>query len=183
MDKLLQSRTLEDSDIEQEIDLGEYFGRKPTAQESRDFEIEALETIIGRTQSGKSVTGKKFPKYNEDYAEEKGVSPGAVDLTLFGDMLLAIDASTSGSMLTLKIDDTEAAKAHGNITGSYGRSSRDDSKARDFFGLSIKEVEQITSKVKRDNPNLELGLGALLEANRQEINIGEILANIGLFVD
>lgn len=43
--------------------------------------------IVARTRSGRDEQNRKFRPYTYRYALRKGVSPGAVDLTLTGDML------------------------------------------------------------------------------------------------
>jgi len=179
------SREISSSQISQTIDLVDAFGREPTPSEIAGFQQEALETIIIRTQDGKDWQGKSFPDYTTEYAEEKGVSVGDVDLTDFGDMLLGIESSTQGGSIVLKMDDNEVGKAHGNITGSYGQPSPNKSKARDFFGLSEKEIGLIADQVRETDEPAALDLASLFATNNTvtDIDIESILTNIGLAID
>ena len=104
--------------------------------------------MVERTVSGSDVNGSKFPSYNKDYAAEKGVSVGSVDLVLTGDMLDSFSDNYAGDMVTISVNSSNAGKAHGNITGSYGKPSGVKSKARDFFGFKNKsDVSDIVSQV------------------------------------
>ena len=166
------------SEISQEIDLAEIFGRSPTTLERDRFLQEAVERIIERTQSGKDVKGKDFKSYTKDYAELKGVSRGDVDLTLFGDMLLAIDGESDGDRVRLRIDGEEAAKAYGHVTGFKGHPTIPSGKyKRDFFGLTNEEAETIAESVRDERADVAR---EQLSAASPSLNITEILRNIGL---
>lgn len=175
-------RKISEDSIEQKIDLKELLGRDPRPIEIMEFKEEALETIIKRTQDGKDINRENFPNYTKEYASEKGVGISDVDLTDMGDMLLGIDGDYDGSSFVLKMDRGQTGKAHGNITGSYGKPSPDPKKARDFFGLSSKEAREIANRVKEDDDTPAVALGALFQQER-ELDIDTILRNIGLFVD
>ena len=176
-------RKIEKSQIQQTINLKDIYGRDPDPRELSDFRDLAIERIIERTQDGKDINGESFASYTKEYASEKGVSVNDVDLTDMGDMLLGIDGTNRGSSIILEMDKDQAGKAHGNITGSYGKPSPDSSKARDFFGLNDSEIRQIANDVKVDiaEPLQSITIPSLFES--REINIDEILRNIGLFVD
>lgn len=79
-------------------------------------------------------------RYSDSYSDSfefkvYGKSQGNVNLTASGDMLRAIDfeIDDSGVMTIFFNNETEAAKAHGHITGNVG-------KKRDFFGLDHKDL-------------------------------------------
>jgi hypothetical protein len=163
---------LSQSEIYQEINLGDLLGRTPTRDEAQAFAQEAIERIIERSQSGTDVNGKQFKEYTKEYAEEKGVSRGDVDMTLFGDMLLSIDSRISGDRIRIEIPSSESAKAYGHITGFKGHPTIPQGKyKRDFFGLSRNEAEQIAESVKDQS------------FTPDELNISDILSRIGLLAE
>jgi hypothetical protein len=163
---------LSQSEIYQEINLGDLLGRTPTRDEAQAFAQEAIERIIERSQSGTDVNGKQFKEYTKEYAEEKGVSRGDVDMTLFGDMLLSIDSRISGDRVRIEIPSSESAKAYGHITGFKGHPTIPQGKyKRDFFGLSRNEAEQIAESVKDQS------------FTPDELNISDILSRIGLLAE
>jgi len=165
-------RKLSQSEIYQEINLGDLLGRTPTRDEAQAFAQEAIERIIERSQSGTDVNGKQFKEYTKEYAEEKGVSRGDVDMTLFGDMLLSIDSRISGDRVRIEIPSSESAKAYGHITGFKGHPTIPQGKyKRDFFGLSRNEAEQIAESVKDQS------------FTPDELNISDILSRIGLLAE
>jgi len=165
-------RKLSQSEIYQEINLGDLLGRTPTRDEAQAFAQEAIERIIERSQSGTDVNGKQFKEYTKEYAEEKGVSRGDVDMTLFGDMLLSIDSRISGDRIRIEIPSSESAKAYGHITGFKGHPTIPQGKyKRDFFGLSRNEAEQIAESVKDQS------------FTPDELNISDILSRIGLLAE
>jgi len=157
-------RKITKDEIYQEIDLEKIFGREPTPTERRAFADEAIERIIDRTQSGIDRSGRGFTRYSKEYAEQKGVGQGDVDMTLFGDMLLSVDAETDRSKIKITIPDSELLKSYNHLTG-------DTVPKRDWFGITKDEAEAIAERVKIDLPV------------RQEVPIGDILRNIGLFAE
>ena len=109
---------------------------------------EIVRVIQERSVNGIDINGSKFPRYTKDYAAKKGVSRGAVDLTLTGEMLanLKMISENSGSILVgYEKGDPANGKAEGNNMGSYG-GSPDPSKVRRFLGISETELESILSK-------------------------------------
>ena len=177
----LKSRTLTESSLKQTIDLEELLGRRPTASESSAFEIELLEKIIGRTQDGKDVNGKSFINYTEEYAETKGVSRSDVDLTLFGDMLLSMETSSSKGKIDLTIEGEEAAKAYGHVSGFKGHPTIKNGPKRDFFGVSDREAKQIANNIKEASTQSIADLFTASRVLDSEESRNEILNNIGLF--
>ena len=177
-------RKISESEINQKIDLSEFYNREPDPRELFDFSEAAIELIIGRSQKGIDINGDEFPDYSPQYADKKGVSVSEVDLTLFGEMLLGIQGDSEGSSVVLSMEKSQAGKAHGNIKGSYGQPTGDKNKARDFFGLSEKEARKIANEVKREQGGLVEGItAAALFSQSQTLDIDSILRNIGLSVD
>jgi hypothetical protein len=163
-------RTLSQTEIYQEINLADILDRAPTRAEIAAFQEAAVELIIERSQSGVDVNGRQFKEYTKEYAEEKGVSRGDVDMTLFGDMLLSINTQSRGDVVRIEMAPDETAKAYGHISGFKGHPTIPSGKyKRDFFGLSRSEAENIAESV-RDRSVFQ----------PEELNISDILARIGL---
>lgn len=153
-------------EIIQEIDLDEVTGRTLSDVEKRIFMDDAINLIIERTQSGVDINGRPFKQYSKDYAKEKGVSRGDVDLTLTSSMLAAISGTETGNGVSLFIDDSEVPKAYNHNVG-------DTLPKRTFFGLTTKEIEELSSG---------LGVANTFE-ERSQFNIFEALRNIGFILD
>lgn len=107
-----------------------------------------IDQIQARTASGKSVTGRQFPGYTDEYRKRKG--QGNVDLTFSGDMLfnsLKLLSESSGTILIGYENGTdENAKAEGNILGTYGQKRPIPGKKRNFLGIQKQELDQILSE-------------------------------------
>lgn len=112
-----------------------------------------IDRIVTRTQDDhKDKDGRSFPKYSDEYKKSldfkiAGKSK-AVDLTLSGDMLGALTLlkdSPGKIVVGFERGSEENARADGNIRGTYGQDSPDPSKARDFLGVSKKELKHILS--------------------------------------
>jgi hypothetical protein len=154
------------SEVSQEIDLSEVLGRTPTDVEAREFLDQAIDLIIERTQSGVDINGRDFVRYSEDYAEFKGVSRGDVDMTLTSAMLAGINGEADGTRVKIFVEPDQVPKAFNHCKG-------DTLPRRNFFGLNTEEIETIASS---------LGVANVFE-QRQQLNISEIIRNIGFAVD
>ena len=178
-------RKISESNISQEINLREVYGRNPTTEELVEFADIARNEIIDRTQNNQDIDGDRFPIYEKDYADFKGVSRSDVDLTLFGDMLNSIETEIKGSSVIIKMAKDQTAKAHGNITGSYGQDRPNPEKARDFFGLKDGDISRLANQVKtirEDSVLMEILGTAPLPDQPESINISQILSTIGFEV-
>jgi hypothetical protein len=117
---------------------------------------EVTEFIRKRSEGGKDKDNKKFPKYSKEYTQSldfdnAGKSKNKVDLTLSGDMLIALDVLSHrrGSVLIGYEKGTEEnAKADGNVTGSYGQPTGNPDKARDFMGIKQSDLDKLIRKVE-----------------------------------
>lgn len=111
------------------------------------FGVKAIETIIGRTQSGLDVNGNPFKEYSDSYAEYKG-RKAPVDLTDAGDMLGNLSFRTSReSKVAIDLffpNQIENDKAHGHINGGGNLP------VRNFLGLQEKEGKTIMKAVLRE---------------------------------
>lgn len=154
------------SEISQEIDLEEILGRVPSDVEARQFIDDAINLMTERTQSGEDINGRSFKEYSKEYAEQKGVSRGAVDMTLFGDMLAGIDGESDGPSVKLFMDDSQVPKAFNHNVG-------DTLPKRTFFGLTNNEIESIAGS---------LGIASIAGA-REDFDLGAILQTIGFAID
>jgi hypothetical protein len=140
-----------------------------TIDEKNEVADLIIERIVDRTQQGKDKDGRRFSGYSQSYKDSldfkiAGKSPGKVDLQLSGDMLAALAVldknkrSTStpfeeGSkkrtvIIGFEPDSEENAKADGNIRGTYGQSKPIPGKARDFLGITDRELDNIIRLVK-----------------------------------
>jgi hypothetical protein len=116
-----------------------------------------VERIFERTDKGKDKDGRKFAGYSKDYIESldfknAGKSKGNINLQLSGDMLagLKVLASTRNWIqVGFERGSEDNAKADGNIRGTYGQKSPIPGKARDFLGITDKELEKIVKYVTR----------------------------------
>ena len=134
-----------------------------TASQRRDFGKAIIREIKKRTAAGIDADGKAFKGYSKDYKDSQefkafGKSSG-VNLKLSGDMLssLTVKEVNFGS-ITIGFDDPEEeAKAHGNISGSYGQSFGNPSKARNFVGLSESALEEVKKPFLNLKPEETIG--------------------------
>lgn len=120
-----------------------------------DFGLRVIDVITDRTLAGVDRFGDKFAPYSKSYKQSdifeiygKG---SRVDLKLSGEMLASMETSSSGDEITVKfVDSLNAAKAHGHITGMSGRKG---GVVRDFFGVTIKEQDEIMVELINEYAN------------------------------
>jgi hypothetical protein len=138
-------RTINKSKSEQRINLKSLLGRTPTQEEKERFALAAVELINNRTLDGKDIDGKKFTKYSEAYAEEKGVTRDSVDLFLSGDMLDSIEpvAQTANTVTIGLSGDLNLLKSDNHNRGVT-------LPKREFFGVTKKEADRIAKIIKED---------------------------------
>ena len=123
-----------------------------------------IERIVNRTTKGIDKGGEKFPKYSKSYKESldfkvAGKKGRPVDLQLSGDMLAALEVldKTSRSITVgFERGSEENAKADGNIRGTYGKPTPDPKKARDFLGISERELIKIIKFVQNNDDEIAL---------------------------
>lgn len=112
-----------------------------------------LEHIVSRTVSGLDKKNRKFPNYEIDYANKKGVGKSDVDLVLSGEMLdeLTLVSHKSGEIVIGYKDPSDelAGKVEGNRIGSYGGEPK-RSKARDFLGIPKDELDVLIAAIEMD---------------------------------
>lgn len=112
-----------------------------------DFGLRAIDVIVERTLKGKDKDGQTFTSYSKTYRDSDTfeiykAGQRRVDLKLSGEMLASMQTKGSGSaIVTINfVDELNAAKAHGHITGMSGRKG---GVVRDFFGISDTEADSI----------------------------------------
>lgn len=133
---MLKRSKITKNEIKQKFNLKKLLGYTPNEQQKEMFYDLAVNKMVQRTASGKDIKNENFKPYTKDYASKKGVSRNSVDLILTGDMLNGFEnEKTDKNSVEISIKQSETGKAHGNITGSYGKSSGSKAKARDFFGF------------------------------------------------
>lgn len=159
--------------------------RQAIAQDVIDF-------IIKRTRDGKDVKGKDFPgKYSNAYTSSadykiagKPKSGKPINLSLTREMLneLSFLSDKKGEIIVgYDKGDTELnGKVEGNRLGTYGQSKPIPGKARDFLGITQKDLQTILknyplSDRQKSKENAETNLLAKAEAEElaQGIDIEE----------
>jgi hypothetical protein len=116
---------------------------------------EVIEFVQTRSENGFDKNDNKFVAYSKEYIKSldfkvAGKSPGEVNLTLSGEMLIALDllSHKRGSLLIgYENGSDENARADGNVRGTYGKSSGNKRKARDFMGIDQDTIDKIVNKV------------------------------------
>lgn len=120
-----------------------------------DVSREVIEFVQTRSENGFDKNNKKFVKYSKGYIDSldfkvAGKSPGEVNLTLSGEMLSALEllSHRSGALL-IGYDNgsDENARADGNVRGTYGKSTENKNKARDFMGIDQNTIDKIVNKI------------------------------------
>lgn len=117
-----------------------------------------IERIVNRTDQGKDKNNRPFKEYSDSYKESldfkiAGKKGKPVNLQLSGDMLAALsvlDKTSRSVTIGFERGSEENAKADGNIRGTYGKPTPDPKKARDFLGITIKELTDIIKFIKED---------------------------------
>lgn len=117
----------------------------------RDVATYVQEEILSNTAAGTpSVEGGKWkkklsPGYKEVKKEESGVTIANLELT--GEMMDSFQAKANiaAETITLKVSADQAGKADGNLTGSYGESRADYSRAREF--MPHKRGQKLTEEI------------------------------------
>jgi hypothetical protein len=129
---------------------------------------------VGVDRKGNRVRGlEKFPKYSQSYKESLSFKIGGksnkVDLTLSGDMLGALDVLEMKNG-KIKIGYEEGTReyliAEGNILGTYGTDKADPSRARDFLGVTPKELADILKQFPLENKRTKQN-AAINEASKR----------------
>lgn len=122
----------------------------------REIAKAIISWIQDRSFRGLDKENRPFKKYNPEYAKEKGVGVKEVDLVLSGDMLDALQLlEVYGDYVSIGYRrGKQNDKAEGNITGSYGQPSPNPDKARDFLGISRRDLAMIIDSFPQDDAEL-----------------------------
>lgn len=115
-----------------------------------EFIRQRTESGVGVKETGRGFRNVNFPPYSKAYLESldfkvAGKSKTPVNLTLSGDMLIALDVlGHKRGELTIGFEKgtPENDRAEGNILGSYG-GSPNPRKARNFLGISDEDLNQV----------------------------------------
>jgi hypothetical protein len=116
-----------------------------------------ISEIQDRTASGIDKNSKPFKSYSKEYKGSQDFKnagkSGQVNLEATGDMLAELSLIAIGSSsITIGYDTgyEGAGQVEGNVIGSYGKSSGDSSKARDFIGLPNKVVIRLVEEMRNE---------------------------------
>lgn len=149
--------------VAQEFDLesitGVDFSDDPDLLENIGNEIKDYITnrVISKNQGygGQKLRSPYSKSYQNSIEFDLfGKSATDINMTMTGDMLGAINIITAeGSDLLIGIDDQNAAKAHGHMTGKNGEVPK---MKREFFGVTMDELKKnVLSKFKSDIKELK----------------------------
>lgn len=105
-----------------------------------------LQYVKDRTLEGKDLNGKKFAKYSPAYAKEKGTNQ--VDLFNTGAMLDGLKVlKVASNYISIGYDDKDLIpQVEGNVLGTYGQADPIPGKARNFLGITEKDLNLILSE-------------------------------------
>lgn len=147
---------VEEDIVAQEFDLESITGKDFSSDGSLLNKVgqSIIEYIVKRASDNKGIGGKALKSpYSKEYTKTTefklhGKSAKDVNMKLTGDMLGAISIlDTQDSLITVGIEDENAPKAHGHMTGKNGEVP---AMKREFFGLTKKELSEVLSKYKSD---------------------------------
>lgn len=152
----IKSRKISQSEVSQKIDLKAALGNVHKVPEIREAFLQAaIDLIVKRTQASRDVDNKIFAKYSKNYQNSLAFKvygkSSDVNLTLTGDMLGSIDKlDESSSTATIGITgDNNILKAFAHITGFQDHPTLEGKvKPRDFFGITDKEIKDLTKEFK-----------------------------------
>jgi phage gpG-like protein len=151
---LIPKRRLDSTEsVGLEIDLKKLFGTNVSDKGIRSaIADDLIEIIQARTAKGQGVNGRgqvvELPApYSKEYSESLkfkafGKKPNKVNMKLTGSMLSSIDLiGEEGSKIVIGIDNEEAPKAHGHMTGANGNLP-----VRPFLGLTAADLDEVRDK-------------------------------------
>lgn len=139
-------------------------------EKKEQIAVRIVDFIKLRTLSGFDKDNRRFSSYTEEYAEKKGTGRRDVDLQLTGEMLDAMKIFKIGrNYIEIGYDgrSNQALKAEGNILGTYGQPLPIPGKARDFLGLTQKDLDAIIQEFSKDEDEVA---AEFFENNMERIN-------------
>lgn len=121
--------------------------RRAIAQDIIDYLATRTEKGLGKDAKPWSGAAGRYSKSYRDSLDFKiaGKDPSKVDLTLSSEMLNSMEAKERSGELTIQLEESQRAKAEGNIKGTYGNSAPIRGKARNFLDMSRAELMAILS--------------------------------------
>lgn len=144
---------LTEDEVSQTIDIKKVLGDSSEIDSvSEAFAQALIDKMVERTQEGRDVNGKLFPKYSTSYVNSLpfkvfGKSKNDVNMTLTGDMLASIEPEIDQGKIKLSVTGSEnILKAFAHMTGYKGHPVLDGKPKREFFGVSDAELEKIKRK-------------------------------------
>lgn len=144
------------------IDIPDGYGRPDRLSIAQDV----IDFIVERSQRGLDKDNNKFPGYTAEYRssfEYQVAGKGGVDLTLTGEMLNSMELISHGKgfiTIGFQAGSEVNAKADGNIRGTYGTSTPNSAKARDFLGIKQSDLANILSRypIEPGQPTSQLAI-------------------------
>ena len=126
-------------------------------KDRKDLAFAILEFIRDRTEAGKDKNNKAFKKYTNAYKDSVDFSiagkSSKPNLKLSGDMLDDLDllSDKKGQLLIGYENGSENnGKADGNITGSYGQANGNKKYARDFLGITPRDLTRVIKRFREE---------------------------------
>lgn len=176
---------IEEDLIAQEFDLSEITGRDFTDAQDLSSQIgDAITNFIKeRAAQNKGIGGKALRSpYSKEYQKSTefelyGKSANDVNMKLTGDMLDAINVlDIQDSTILVGIEDENAPKAHGHMTGKNGEVPK---MKREFFGLTQSEFKEVIKQFKSDINDLPKKDTSFSGLTNQEIQDIQTIGKIG----
>lgn len=141
---------LSEDEVSQTIDIKKILGDASGIDSVTEAFAQALiDKMVERTESGRDVNGKVFPKYSKSYSESLAFkvfdkSRGDVNMSLTGDMLASIEPEIDQGKLKLSVTgDENILKAYAHNTGYKGHPVLEGKAKREFFGITDAELAKI----------------------------------------
>ena len=130
--------------------------REALAKDIVEFIRQRTERGVGVRETSRGFINVDFPKYSKIYKENLDYKVAGksskVNLTLSGDMLIALDVlKTRRGEIVIGYErgSEENDRAEGNILGTYGTDTPNPRRARNFLGISDRDLEELLAEYKR----------------------------------
>lgn len=169
--------TIKKSNIQQRIRLPSDL----SVDQVRSLGNRILEQNRNNARNGIDGSGRSMPGYSSSYKEsldfKNAGKTSKVTLTQTGDMLAelsVIDYGIGYVTIGYTLDNPEAAKAHGNVTGEYGQQSS-TGKDRPFIGIPPNQLERLIAEIRSETLDQRTTEEASID-----FNIRSILSRFGL---
>lgn len=184
MPKLPKGMILEEDLVAQEFDLEAITGRDFSEDQMLVNRIgdAIVDYTVKRVNAKKGIGGQNLRSpYSKEYQKSTefelyGKTKDNVNMQLTGDMIDSIETlDVDDSILVVGIDNENAPKAHGHMTGKNGTVKN---MKRQFFGLTVDELKEVLKEFKseiKDLPKKRNTLGDISPSEERDIqSIGRV---------